>query len=113
MLNQPCVTCPWRKSSTAGGADIPGFNLELMRGLRVTVGHGDAFRPIMACHYSPCGEEKVCVGYVAKEGWRNLAVRMLALRGELDIGAVVDICAELDLWNSFEEMLEAYEEASS
>lgn len=113
MSNQPCKTCPWRKSSTVGGTDIPNFNLELMRGLSNTVGRGDAFRTVMACHYSPCGEESACVGYVAVEGYQNLSVRMLAIRGELDIGAIQDECAELELWESFDEMLTAYEEAAA
>lgn len=113
MKNQPCPTCPWRKTSTVGGADIPGFNIELMRGLSNTVGRGDAFRPIMACHYSPCGEEKACAGYVAVEGYRNLSVRILASKGEIEMCAIMDECEGLDLWESFDEMLEAYEYAAA
>lgn len=113
MKNQPCATCPWRKSSTVGGADIPNFDIELMRGLSNTAGRGDAFRPVMACHYSPCGGESACVGYVAVEGYRNLNVRMLAIEGELDLGGIIDACAELELWSSFGEMLAAYEEANA
>jgi hypothetical protein len=107
----PCPTCPWRVSSTVGGADIPRFDIELMRRLRNTVGEGDAFRRVMACHYSPCGDETACVGYVAQEGWRNLTVRMLAAEGKLDIGAIIDACESLDLWPDFATMLAAYEEA--
>ncbi len=105
----PCPTCPWRKSSTVGGADIPNFNIDLMRGLANTVGPGDDFRPIMACHYSPEAEEEVCRGYVAQEGYHNLAVRLRAIRGHLDIQAIIDACETLDLWDSFHEMLDAYE----
>lgn len=108
----PCATCPWRKSSTVGGYDIPGFNICKMRGLRNTVGHDDAIRPMMACHYSPEGDERVCIGYVAREGWRNIAVRMQAITGKLDIGAVMDAAEGLDLWESFDEMLAAYEDAA-
>jgi hypothetical protein len=107
----PCPTCPWRRSSTVGGFDIPAFDIDLMRGLHSTVGRGDDFRRIMACHYSPCGDETPCIGYVAVEGWSNLAVRMMAMRGAVDIGAVLDACADLDLWPSFNEMLTAYEMA--
>ena len=109
----PCPTCPWRKSSTIGGADIPRFDIELMRGLSNTVGEGDAFRTIMACHYSACGAESACIGYVAQEGYSNLAVRVMALRGALDLPAIMDACAPLDLWPTFGEMLAAYEEAVS
>lgn len=111
-MNQPCCTCPWRKSSTIGGADIPNFNLEMMRGLSNTVGNGDAFRPIMACHYSACGAESACIGYVAVEGSENISVRLMAIKGELDLSGIAKECEELDLWESFAEMLEAYEIAS-
>ena len=111
MPDTPCATCPWRKSSTVGGADIPNFNIELMRGLSNTVGPGDAFRPIMACHGSACGAERPCTGYVAVEGYRNLALRIMAIDGKLDIAGIMDACEPLDLWPSFDEMLTAYEGA--
>lgn len=107
----PCPTCPWRKSSTIGGFDIPGFDIDKMRGLRCSVGQGDAFRPIMACHYSADGEEHACAGYVARIGWSNLAMRVMAAEGRLDIRGIIEASKDLDLWRSFEEMLAAYEEA--
>jgi len=83
-----------------------------MQALADTVGDGDEFRPMMACHYSgEPGTEKVCVGYVAKEGWSNLAVRLMAINGKIDINAIVDACEGLDLWPDFITMLTAYEEA--
>lgn len=111
-MSAPCSTCPWRKSSTVGGADIPRFDIDLMRGLANTVGHGDDFRPIMACHNSACGAETHCIGYVYVEGYSNLAVRIAAIRSELDFHAIDAACEGLDLWSSFGEMLTAYEEAS-
>jgi hypothetical protein len=65
----------------------------------------------MACHYSACGDERACIGYVAQEGYRNLNVRLMVHRGELNMRAIDDACAELDLWPSFEQMLRAYERA--
>lgn len=112
MNATPCATCPWRKSSTAGGFDIPGFDIDLMRGLRSTVGPGDAFRTIMACHGSACGAETPCAGYVAVEGYSNLAVRVAAIEGRIDLPAVWAACDPLDLWGSFDEMLAAYEAAA-
>lgn len=105
----PCRTCPWRRSSTVGGADIPGFNIEMMRGLASTVGEGDAIRPIMACHYSPCGGEEPCVGYLARHGWSNLAVRLMVMRERIDMAAIEAACAGFDLWPDFAAMLQAYE----
>lgn len=109
MSTTPCATCPWRKSSTVGGSDIPHFDIDLMRKLSNTVGPGDDFRPVMACHGSACGAETPCVGYVAVEGWSNIRVRLLAMSDRIDIGGIMDACANLDLWSSFEEMLGVYE----
>lgn len=114
MSAAPCATCPWRKTSTVGGGDIPGFSLDLMRDLACTVGRGDNFRQIMACHYSPEpheGHMLPCAGYLAREGRANLYVRMMAFRGEVDMDAVMEACEGLDLWPSFDEMLAAYEDA--
>jgi hypothetical protein len=107
----PCATCPWRKSSTAGGVDIPGFSIEMMRGLSNTVGDGDDFRPVMACHGSACGAEEPCVGYLAVEGWSNITVRLMVMNNRIDLLAIEQAVSDLDLWSSFREMLEAYEEA--
>lgn len=112
MPDVPCPTCPWRRSSTVGGADIPGFDLDKMRGLASTVGEGDDFRVIFACHYSTCGADAPCIGYVAVEGYSNLTVRVMAIRGALDLQAIWKACEPLDLWPSFHEMLTAYEEAA-
>ncbi|HEY0174562.1 MAG TPA: DUF6283 family protein [Pyrinomonadaceae bacterium] len=107
----PCPTCPWRKSSKVGGGDIPGFNIKKMRRLRNTVGRGDAFRPVMACHYSTEDEETPCVGYVAVEGYSNISVRVLTSRGVVDQRAIDEACAGIEMWESFEAMLAAYEAA--
>jgi hypothetical protein len=79
-----------------------------MRNLACTVGTGDKFRQVMACHGSPDGAEEPCIGYVAVEGYSNLNVRLM----RLDWRAIDEATAELDLWPSFAEMLTAYEEAS-
>jgi len=99
-VNAPCNTCPWRKSSTVGGADIPNFKIDLMRNLCNTVGPGDDFRPIMACHGSACGAERPCVGYVAVEGMTNFNVRMVALADRIDIASITEACPSIDLWPS-------------
>jgi len=107
----PCPTCPWRRSSTVGGFDIPGFSIDMMRALLECVGDGDAFRLVMACHYSPEGHEVACNGYIAREGIHNLNVRVMASKGEVNYPAIRDACEGLDLWPTFAEMLAAYEEA--
>lgn len=109
----PCSTCPWRRTSTVGGSDIPGFDITLMRKLRACSGRGDDFRRMMACHGSDEGNDRPCVGYLAVEGWSNLNVRIMAMQGRIDVIAIADDCADLDLWSSFDEMLDAYEEAQT
>jgi hypothetical protein len=85
-----------------------------MANLATTVGEGDAFRPIMACHYSTFAKEDYpCVGYLAVEGWTNLAVRIGAIEGRFDMQAIADACEELDLWPDFHTMLTAYQEAAA
>lgn len=83
-----------------------------MRRLRSCVGPGDDFRTIMACHYSPDGAEAPCRGYVAVEGHTNLSVRVAVMQGRIPYPAILQACEEIELWGSFEEMLEAYEQAA-
>lgn len=110
-MNAPCPTCPWRKTSTVGGFDIPNFQLCKMQNLRHTVGDGDQFRTIMSCHYSPEGAETACIGYVYVEGYSNLAVRLMVIDGKLDFRAIDEACKDIEMWPSFHEMLAAYEQA--
>lgn len=77
----PCKTCPWRTDQTA--ATIPGYSHSKACGLMNTVGDTDAMRPIMACHGSIEGKERVCNGYLAMEGERNINVRILASMGKM------------------------------
>lgn len=65
----------------------------------------------MACHGSEEGAEEPCRGYLAIEGHGNLNVRVLAATGQIPLGDVLDACEELDLYDSFAEMLAAHEAA--
>ena len=79
----------------------------MMRNLACTVGPGDDFRKVMACHGSEEGKEEPCIGYLAVEGYHNLNARLMMV----DWNSIDLACAEIDFWPSFEEMLKAYEEA--
>lgn len=110
MSSVPCATCPWRKENTdVGGTVIPGFSIDKARGLACTVGDDDWFRTIMACHGSLEGAESPCVGYLAVEGWSNLSVRLAAMQGRIPLNEIVAACANLDLHESFDDMLAALE----
>jgi hypothetical protein len=107
-MNAPCPTCPWRRDSL-GGVAIPGFDICKARNLACTVGEGDGFRTVMACHGSGEGSEIPCAGYLAIEGYSNLNVRIMAMDGRIDLQAIDEACADLDLFDNFEDMLDALE----
>ncbi len=88
----PCATCPWRVDQDA--TVIPRYNHDLACALLNTVGQGDAFRPIMACHGS--GETMVaCKGYLAREGWNNLNVRVMLAKSQIENpNDVIEACDE-------------------
>jgi len=54
-----------------------------------TVGEGDDFRPIMACHNSTDTDSIACKGYLAREGWSNINVRLLLRQGEIENPSMV------------------------
>lgn len=74
-----------------------------------TVGPGDAFRQVMACHSSTDKKMIPCKGYLAREGYSNLNVRLLAAKGEIpNPGAVADACERdnIKLEPDYETVLE-------
>jgi hypothetical protein len=79
----PCKSCPWRVDSDV--SSIPGYDQQKAVGLLRTAsaGNGDAFRPIMACHNSTETKMHACKGYLAREGWSNLNVRILLSKGQM------------------------------
>lgn len=110
MATEPCPTCPWRVDQDA--SVIPNYVHDKACGLMNTVGRGDDFRPIMACHHSIEGREIACKGYLAVAGWSNINVRMLLARGRIESPAdCADACADagIELHQSYEEVLEKLE----
>lgn len=114
--NTPCPTCPWRKSSTVGGADIEGFEIEKMRNLVNTAppkgSDQDGFYSVMACHHSEPGKEYACAGYLAQHGEQNIAVRLMVHMGHVDLLKVQKNCEGIDLYGNFHEMLADFEKAN-
>lgn len=103
----PCATCPWRKDKGAG--TIPRYNHEKACNLQNTVGEGDDFRPIMACHHSSEHDNYACNGYLAIEGDSNINVRMEVACGRMHPPALVyEACqaAGIELHASYAEMME-------
>lgn len=103
---QPCATCPWRVDKDA--TTIPRYSHEKACGLLNTVGDGDDFRRIMACHHSTGAEseaERACKGYLAKVGYTNLNVRILAMEGKINLCEVEDACDGLALETDYQTVL--------
>lgn len=78
----PCPSCPWRADQTV--SSIPRYNQKKAEGLLNTVGARDGFRPIMACHNSTDKKMLACKGYLAREGWRNINVRLLLCKKQIE-----------------------------
>lgn len=98
----PCGSCPWRRGATPEA--IPSYDRGKACDLSSTVGDSDDFRPIMACHLSEDGAERPCAGYIAAEGYSNLAVRLATIAGRIDLIGTEEACAGLDLYDSFAAM---------
>lgn len=101
-----CATCPWRHGADSDA--IPGFDYDKANcDLRRTDGPGDEFRPIMACHLSRDGTDRVCGGYAASESaMRNLAFRMAVIDGSIDFDAVLREAEGVDLHPDIDTMLD-------
>lgn len=103
----PCATCPWRFDK--GAETIPTYSQEKALALRNTVGDGDDFRPIMACHHSSEDEPISCRGYLAQVGWSNLTVRMFLAQGRMPSpNKIADACkqAAITLHRNYGEMMD-------
>ncbi|MFL6141698.1 MAG: DUF6283 family protein [Labedaea sp.] len=87
----PCASCPWRVHRDS--STIPGYNHANAINLLSTIGDDDGLRPIMACHGSTDDDMRACKGYLAREGWRNINVRILLVMGQIaNPSAVLKAC---------------------
>ena len=81
-----CAKCPWRKSTDPH--EIPnGYCEEKHLDLSKTIAEPALMQlgtlRLMACHDSPMGSERVCVGWLAQQlgPGNNIALRMAAFQG--------------------------------
>jgi len=96
MKRKQCAKCPWKVSTNPH--DIPGgYSEERHRALSSTVAEhpwammGGTLR-IMACHESPVGGEKPCVGWLANQlgPGNNLGLRLAVMTGRVDADFALD-----------------------
>lgn len=88
----PCKSCPWRVDNDA--TDIPGYNHNKACSLMSTVGSYDSFRSIMQCHSSTDENPTACLGYVARDGWSNLSIRVAVISGRIPSPSEIDDACE-------------------
>lgn len=113
IAKKPCKNCPWKRSSKAGGGNIPHFDIEMMRNLANTAperGSQDGgLRQLFACHESEEGKPYVCAGYVARDGIHNVNLKLMAMRHEIPLQPIIDNAEKHELFDNFYEMLDEYE----
>jgi len=84
-----CKHCPWKKG--VNPFDIPGeYDPEKHKGLENTIATGAEVLGsplrLMACHESPVGDEKPCVGWLVNQlgPGNNLGLRLKVMSGKID-----------------------------
>lgn len=90
-----CKSCPWRVDCVPD-ADIPGgYSRKMHRDLKRTIADGScSLRPgemhVMACHYSPVGDEHACAGWLHNQlgSGNNIGVRMAVMVGQMPVPEV-------------------------
>lgn len=78
----PCDQCPWRKDR------IGQFKPARYRALVNTA--YDMASEIFTCHKSGEDSPVICAGFLLNGAAHNLAIRMMAIRGQIDWGSVSD-----------------------
>lgn len=84
-----CKKCPWKVG--VDPHDIPnGYDESKHCALQSTIAEPGALRPsglsVMACHQTPVGKEKPCVGWLVNQlgPGNNIALRMAVMVGRVD-----------------------------
>lgn len=80
---KPCPECPWRKDVAAGRFPAARF-----RALAPCA--EDMSAVLFGCHKSPEGGEFACAGFLLQGAAHNLAIRLAAARGRIDLRKISD-----------------------
>lgn len=93
VQKRQCEKCPWKV--TTDPTEIPnGYSEDRHRDLVGTIAEPGRLvvgtLRVMACHESPVGDERICAGWVMHQlgPGNNLALRMQAMTGQLDVAGV-------------------------
>ena len=100
---RPCSNCPWRRDSTPGE-----FPPERYEALAATTGgagrEAPVGAPMFACHKTAAGKEIACAGWLAREGYHHLGVRMAVAMGRVDVAALEPGEDWPALYDSYDEL---------
>lgn len=106
MLRSPCKTCPWRRGSNA--KRIPGLDLDRARALANTCPPNtsdDLSAPLMACHGSNTGRDRVCIGWMLSPASENsLSLRLAMADGRVPLHCELDR-ADVAVFDTFAEFI--------
>ena len=78
---EPCEECPWRKDAPVGA-----FPAEAYRHSARTA--FDSAQEKFSCHMSGTDKPQACAGFLLSNSANNLAVRLAAARGQIDLSKV-------------------------
>ena len=79
---QPCAACPWRR-------DQPRRFKPARFRHSANTAH-DMATHTFACHASGTVKPAICAGFLLRGADRNMTVRLMLIRGTLDLAAVSD-----------------------
>ena len=93
MTRRQCEKCPWKVDTDPH--DIPHYEEERHRDLAGTIKEGlegIGGGRVMACHETPEGAEKPCVGWLANQlgPGNNIGLRLAASAGRIDTDFELD-----------------------
>jgi hypothetical protein len=92
VKRKQCKKCPWKKSTNPrdipdGYCEVRHAKLErtIARPGEISFGGGGGIR-VMACHETPPGAEKACVGWLVNQlgPGNNIALRLAVISGVVD-----------------------------
>lgn len=79
---KPCPTCPWRKDA------VGEFPASAFRHSANTA--DDMSSHTFACHIVGVDKLMICAGFLLNGSRHNMAVRLMLIKGELDVDQVSD-----------------------
>lgn len=92
---KPCEQCPWRVDQTGA------FPAEAFRHSARTA--CDMASETFACHMAPKEHPSLCAGFLLRNADNNLAVRLKAIKGEIDRDKIGNP-EGVELFGSYREM---------